>query len=88
MESPLLKYIGALAAKTGTNYYTVSQAAALVGRSADTLARWRKRRYVNAPSAQCDFDTEVVYLYTDDDIRELKEFAATMYPGRRIDLEI
>jgi hypothetical protein len=87
MKSPLTVYIDQMAADIGIKLYTVSVAAEMVGKSADTLTRWRKLGYVNAPSQQIDFEKQTVYLYTDEDIRELKEFAKSMYQGRRMDLE-
>lgn len=68
-------------------YYTVAQAAPMVGKSIDTLVRWRKAKHNDAPSMQIRMGQRDVFLYTEDDIAELKEFAVTMTPGRRTDLE-
>jgi hypothetical protein len=61
--------------------YTTSQAAELVGRSKDTLKRWKKGVY--GPSDQKVFGSLVVDLYTQEDIREMKKIARSMKPGRK-----
>lgn len=62
--------------------YTVSQAAALVGKDADTLKRW-KRTGVYMPSESRSFGKLDVDLYTSEDIKALKKIAREMRPGRK-----
>lgn len=61
--------------------YTTSQAAELVGRSEDTLARWRRKGYAK-PSDSRTFGSVEVPLYTDEDIAEMRRLAKTIRPGR------
>lgn len=64
--------------------YTTSQAAALVGRSEDTLRRWREGPDpVFVPSDEERFGNLVVPLYTPEDIAEMRKIAKTMKPGRK-----
>lgn len=62
--------------------YTVTQAAALVGKDVDTLKRWNKQG-VYRPSDSRKFGKLVVGLYTSDDIKEMKRIAREMKPGRK-----
>ena len=62
--------------------YTVSQAAAEIGRDVDTLKRW-KRQGIYAPSDQRDFGLLTVDLYTSDDIKAMRKIAKEMKPGRK-----
>lgn len=62
--------------------YTVSQAAALVGKDVDTLKRW-KRNGVFKPSDSRPFGKLDVDLYTSEDIKAMKKIARTMRPGRK-----
>ena len=67
-------------------YHTRSQAAALIGKSRDTLKRWHNNgtyeatEYMEAGKLQ-------VWLYSDDDISKLKEIAENISPGRRYQKE-
>lgn len=64
--------------------YTVKEAAALVGRSPDTLVRWRRSgRFV--PSDRQQIGRLLIWLYTDEDIEEMKQLAKELRPGRRSD---
>lgn len=62
--------------------YTRKQAAELVGRSADTLVRWRDTG-VYRPSDSTWFGHIEVDLYTPKDIAALKKIAKTMKTGRK-----
>jgi hypothetical protein len=72
--SPLAKFVARLSQRDHKSYYLVSDAAAMVGRSADTLTRWRRSGKVAAPSAIARFGRYKIHLYTDDDIAELQEY--------------
>jgi hypothetical protein len=53
----------------------------MIGRSRDTLRRWRiSEEFV--PSFKMDAGELEVWLYSDDDIERLRKFAATKKPGR------
>lgn len=54
--------------------YTTSQAAALVGRSVDTLNRWKKNG-VYRPSESKAFGSLDVDIYTSDDIVLMRQIA-------------
>lgn len=62
--------------------FTTSQAAALVGKSTDTLKRWRTRGTV-VPSDAASFGKITVPLYTLKDVRALEKTAKTLRPGRK-----
>lgn len=52
--------------------YTRSEAASMVGRSPDTLRRW-KREGTHKPSDARSFGALRVDLYTNDDIRTMRK---------------
>lgn len=62
--------------------YTVKEAAGLVGKSPDTLTRWRKTGTYE-PSESIKAGSLTVWLYTDDDIDRMRRLAKTMKPGRK-----
>lgn len=62
--------------------YTVSEAAKMIGRNADTLTRWRKQGLC-VPSDRAAFGQLTVHLYTDDDIEALRVVAKSIRPGRK-----
>lgn len=62
----------AIARLDGT-YYKMSEAAKLVGVSQITLRRLLDNEDVKAPSEELVMGKAVTYLYTPEDIRELKE---------------
>lgn len=62
----------AIARLDGT-YYKMSEAAKLVGVSQITLRRLLDNESVKAPSEELVMGKVVTYLYTPEDIKELKE---------------
>lgn len=62
--------------------FTVAQAARAVGRSTDTLKRWRVSGAV-VPSDTVTFGQVTVNLYTLEDIQRLKIHAKAQRPGRK-----
>lgn len=62
--------------------YTRSKAAWQVNRSPDTLKRWHRLGLV-VPSQRMQAGKLNVWLYTDDDIKRLREFARMQKPGRK-----
>lgn len=60
--------------------YTVKDAAALVGRSPDTLRRWRQDGLLE-PSETQSFGSTLVHLYTPDDLKELRKIAKVQRSG-------
>ena len=62
--------------------YLVSEAATLIGKSADTLRRWDKQGILH-PSEKEKFGKTTVRLYTPDDIKRGQEIARTLRPGRK-----
>lgn len=64
--------------------YTTVQAAELIGKSPDTLRRWRDGpEPVYAPGHFAQFGKVKVPLYTREDIQAMKRIAKTMRPGRK-----
>lgn len=64
------------------NCYTTAEAAALVGKSHDTLRRWRRDGRC-VPSDSLRLGETTMWLYTQDDIKVLKQLARTVRPGRK-----
>lgn len=62
--------------------YLISEAAAICGRSPDTLRRWRKEGVVE-PSMYYDFGLTRVWLYSKDDLKKLKHTAKVTRSGRK-----
>lgn len=62
--------------------YTTTEAARIVGRSEDTLVRWRKDG-VFVPKEKRAFGAVEVWLYTERDIASMKEISKTLRPGRK-----
>ena len=62
--------------------FTVKQAAKRVGRSVDTLKRWRTSG-LYVPARTMEFGSTTVHLYTEDDIDNMKALAKTQRPGRK-----
>lgn len=62
--------------------YTRRQAAQIIGKDLDTLKRW-KRDGVFAPQETRKFGSLVVDLYSEDDIKALRQIAKNIKPGRR-----
>lgn len=70
--------------------YTIKEAAILVGKSPDTLARWDKdgiykpSQYLPVGKNLPDRGGQMqVRLYSDDDIAAMKKLAKTLRPGRK-----
>jgi hypothetical protein len=68
--------------QTPPHRHTRVAAAYLAGRSVDTLIRWQKKGLV-VPSDYMQAGKLKVWLYTDDDILELRKAALTQRPGRK-----
>lgn len=62
--------------------YTTAQAAALVGRTEDTLSYWR-RQEIFTPSERRKFGKTEVWLYTQQDIEQMRQIAKVIKPGRK-----
>lgn len=63
-------------------WHLVSDAGELVGRSADTLRKYR-RDQIFVPSGYMMAGTLKCYLYSDEDIKALKELIPKIKPGRK-----
>lgn len=61
--------------------YTISEAADEVGRSVDTLRRWRKQFPEGGPSKEAKLGKNTIGLYTVDDITMLRQYASTVKRG-------
>lgn len=64
------------------NTVTASGAAYLVNRSPDTIRRWH-RKGICVPSQSMQAGQLTVWLYTQDDIKKLREVARQQKPGRK-----
>lgn len=67
---------------TPDRMHTRSRAAYLVNRSPDTLKRWH-RMGICVPSSSMQAGKLKVWLYSEDDIKRLKEVAQKQKPGRK-----
>lgn len=63
-------------------YYTRSRAARKINRSPDTLKRWHKAGLC-VPSSSMKAGQLTVWLYSDEDIKQLREVARLQKPGRK-----
>lgn len=86
-QSPLLKFVERLSVEEGAEYMTVAEVARRTGRSPGTIKRWIKAGHISGPSRKVERGAMIIYLYTEDDLKETQDFAQTMTPGRRTDLE-
>jgi len=68
--SPADKLISSL---DGT-YYKLSEVAVLVGRSDITIRRLIRKKRIKAPSYQIRQGTSYYYLFTPEDVQELKDY--------------
>lgn len=64
-------------------YYTAAEVARIIGRSPDTMKRWRKEGSV-VPSESTQVGTLTVHLYTDDDVQLARAFAAGQKTGPKM----
>lgn len=74
--------ITAIIADMKPRMYTVKEAAERTNRSIDTLVRWRKNG-VYVPKNKRKFGELTVFLYTDEDLKNLKKVAGLQRPGRK-----
>lgn len=65
-------------------HYTVSEAAEEIGKSAETLRRWRRTGFM-VPSVEHKMGELTVYLYTEEDLIELKKLVPKTRRGKRLD---
>jgi len=66
-------------------FYTTADAARLIRRSPDTLARWRKGKSpVFKPSKSMKVGKTKVWLYSEDDIEKMKDIARSQKPGPKV----
>ncbi len=79
-----------IGAVTPEGWHTRSEAARLVGRDPDTLKAWHRKARAGdpaynaaVPSGQMKAGRLNVWLYSDQDIIDLRTFAANQKSGRR-----
>lgn len=63
-------------------YYSRGQAAAMIGKSRDTLKIWARHK-VFVPRYFMNMGRVPFSLYSEEDIKQLKQIAATRRPGRK-----
>lgn len=66
----------------GGPFYTIQDVAVILKRPRDTIRRWRKHPLAPKPSQSFMFGRTKVYLWTDEDIEALKDWAGTIHYGR------
>lgn len=62
--------------------YTRAQVAEKIGKSRDTVRRWHENGTYKA-THQETFGDVTVWLYTEDDVRAMKQIARHLTPGRK-----
>lgn len=62
--------------------YTTAEVATRIGKSEDTIRRWREKGWLT-PSDSRAFGSVVVPLYTDEDVKAGGELAKSIKPGRK-----
>jgi predicted site-specific integrase-resolvase len=67
---------------TPDGYFTVAEVAERCGRSVDTIKRWNKTGLFK-PSHVMRVGKLSVWLYSEQDIAEMKEIAVKQRPGRK-----
>lgn len=74
-----------MARAEGGPYYTISTVSERVGRSPDRIREWMKGNESLRPTHKMplgETGKSFVWLYTEDDISRLIEYASTRKPGR------
>lgn len=69
----------------GGPFYTTKQVADRVGRSRDTIKRWRDEGSIPEPKHKMDLGEEgksFVWLYTEEDAEMIEAYATVVRPGR------
>lgn len=66
----------------GGPFYLTHQVALILGKSSDTIRRWRNTKGGIRPSKYAKFGELKVWLYTEQDLALLKMFVANVKPGR------
>ena len=70
----------------GGPFYTIKQVSTMIGKDVDSIRRWQKAHENLRPSHKMELGDgttgQFVWLYNDADVRKLREFSATLRPGR------
>lgn len=85
-EAPRRVWPGANSLRDGIpdGWHSTGDAAKLVGRSKDTITRWRKDRVEGGqPSGYMIRGELTLWLYSDNDIEEMRALADNMKAGRK-----
>lgn len=64
------------------DFFTTTEVAAIIGRSKETVARWRKLGYLE-PSEYTMTGKTVVWLYSEKDLAMAKEIAKSRAIGKK-----
>jgi hypothetical protein len=69
----------------GGPFYTIKQVSTMIGKDPDSIRRWQKANEDLRPTHQMPLGEDkgqYVWLYTEADVKRLREFSATLRPGR------
>lgn len=70
----------------GGPYYAISQVAKMIGRDPDTIRRWQRAKEELRPTNKMELGDgstdQFVWLYTQQDVRNLRNYSATVKVGR------
>jgi hypothetical protein len=72
-----------LVADQAGEFYKLSDVARIVGKSATTIRRLMRGNRVKAPSYEVRQGDMVVYLFTPDDIEEIRRYYGSQKPQKR-----
>ena len=82
-KKPFISPADRLIAEQEGLYYKLSEAADLVGKSQNTLRRLMRSKKVKAPSYEIKQGDMTMYLYTAEDIEEIRNYYGAQKPQKR-----
>ena len=82
-KKPPVPVLEAVRKLRGGPFYTVHEVAEKIGRSVDTIKRWQKNQEKLRPFYRLELsEKSFVWLYTDEDVSQLAEYARNVKSGR------
>lgn len=72
-----------IASRIGSDLYTISTVATMIGRSTNTIRRWLRLKESPKPSHRASYGLIDMQLWDDDDVAVLRRWASGIKPGPR-----
>lgn len=82
-NKPFVSPADRLVAEQSGQYYKLSEVATVVGKSSATIRRLMRMGRVKAPSYQIRQGDMLVYLFTPEDIEEIRNYFGSQKPEKR-----